>query len=98
MNSLIAAQIKLEVKIKMDLLEKRRQNCSAAPRLCSEISEYLRPWDNNSRESMVKLALEKMEGVSSTADLAAKVSEVVESTILEVLHKGIDEQMRGYMK
>jgi hypothetical protein len=37
-----------------------------------------------------------MEGVEST-DLAARVTEAVESVILGVLHKGIDEQMRGYM-
>lgn len=97
-EGLIAAQIRAEVKIKMDLLEKKRQNSSASPRLCPEISEYLRPWDSNSRQRIVKTALEKMEDIPSTADLAAKISEVVELAILEVLHKGIHEQMRSYMK
>jgi len=81
----------------MDKLETRRLNEKAYPELRNEISRYLRPFDHNFREWIIKIALKKMEGVTST-DLAAKVLEAVESTMLEVLHKGIDEQMREYMK
>jgi hypothetical protein len=80
----------------MDKLEKRWLSPSSYPRLHPEIKEYLSPWDPESRERIAKIALEKMEGVEST-DLAARVTEAVESVILGVLHKGIDEQMRGYM-
>jgi hypothetical protein len=65
-------------------------------KLYSEIEGYLGPSQPGSRERIVKLALAKLEGVRST-DLAAKVSEAVESTILGELHKGIDGQMRSYM-
>lgn len=83
--------------MKMDLLDKRCRDKKLYPDLCGEIETYLRPFDANFRELFIKMALKKMEGVSST-DLSAKVSEAVESAILEVLHKGIDGQMRGYMK
>jgi hypothetical protein len=80
----------------MDTLGIRCNSQSSYPRLHPEIKEYLSPWDPESRERIAKIALEKMEGVESK-DLAARVTEAVESAILGELHKGIDKQMRGYM-
>ena len=98
MEGLIAAQMKLEINTMMDKLERRRQTHSVTSRLCPEISEYLQPGTGESRECIVKLAIEKMQGVSPKADLGARVTEAAEAALLEEFHKGIDQQMRGYMK
>lgn len=98
MEGLIAAQIRVEVTLRMDRLERRRQNSTSSAKLYAEINDYLSPWTAESRDRIIKIALEKMEGVSSTADLAAKVTEAAEGALLEEFHKGIDKQMRGYMK
>jgi hypothetical protein len=95
-QGLIATQIKLEANMKMDKLEVRRSDQKLFMELRHEITHYLRPGDSNYRDRIIKIALEKFEGVTST-DLTARVTEAVESAILGKLHKGIDEQMRGYM-
>jgi hypothetical protein len=83
--------------MKMDKLEARWRDLKLYPELNHEIARHLRPWDSNCRDRIIKIALEKFEGVVST-DLTAKVTEAVESAILGELHKGIDKQMRDYMK
>ncbi|KAH0342883.1 hypothetical protein KCU81_g5500, partial [Aureobasidium melanogenum] len=93
-DGLIAAQVKLEVKIKMDILQQKTGN---RDRLGTETNTYLLPWTPASRESMAMAAREKMEGATS-GDLAAQVTEAVESTIVEKFQKGIDKQLRGLMK
>lgn len=93
-GDLIAAQIKLEVKIKMDALWQRDRDCDP---LGPEIKNYLSPWNPASRERIAKIACEKMEGVTS-GDLAAKATEAVKSTIVEQFQKGIDQQLREIMK
>jgi len=98
MEGLIAAQIKAEVNARMDKLERRRQTSASSARLYAEINDHLSPWTAASRERIVKSAIEKIQGSSSTADLAAKVTEAAEAALLEELHKGIDKQMRDYMK
>jgi hypothetical protein len=83
--------------MRMDKLQERLCNEKLHPGLYSEILNYLRPSQSSSRECIVKNAIEKMKGVSST-DLGARVTEAAEAALLEEFHKGIDKQMRGYMK
>ena len=81
----------------MDKLQTRYENQKQYPELYDEIKYYLRPWEASSRERIVNIAIEKMEGTSST-DLAAKATEAAEAAILEVFHKGIDQELGRYMK
>jgi hypothetical protein len=92
-EGLITTQIKLEVNIKMNKLATKTYTA----RLHPDIVEHLAPSQPTSRERIIKIALENMEGATST-DLTAKVSQAVESAILDEFHKGVDKQMRDYMK
>lgn len=94
LEGLITAQIKLEVKLRMDALGAKLGKDYP---LHYEIQAYLGPTQSDSRERIAKIALEKIEGVAS-ADLAARVTKSVEAAILEVFHKGIDNTLRIYMK
>jgi hypothetical protein len=96
-EGLIATQVKLEIKIRMDKLNERCSTYPSTARLVPEIKGYLSPWESASRERNFNTAVEKMEGVAGT-DLAARVTKAAETALLEEFHKGIDEQMRGYMK
>lgn len=96
MEGLIAAQIRLEVKIRMDKLEERWRNERTYPKLYHGISTYLQPSQSAPRVRIAQNALKKWEGASST-DLAARVTEAAETAILEEFHKGIDKELRGYM-
>lgn len=98
MEGLIAAQIKAEIQTRMDKLQNRLGHPKIHPELYAEIRDYLSPSQSGSRERIVKLAVEKMKGVSPTADLGAIVTEAAEAALLEEFHKGIDKQMRGYMR
>lgn len=93
-DGLITAQVKLEVKIKMDILQNKTGTRDS---LGPEIRTHLSPYTTASRERIAKIACEKMEGATS-GDLAAKVTEAVESTIVEQFQKGIDKQLRDLMK
>jgi hypothetical protein len=83
--------------MRMDKLQERLYNKISHPELHAEISSYLQPSQSSSRERIVKNAIEKMKGVSST-DLGARVTEAAEVALLEEFHKGIDKQMRRYMQ
>ncbi|KAG9653824.1 hypothetical protein KCU95_g15344, partial [Aureobasidium melanogenum] len=93
-DGLITAQVKLEVKIKMDILQNKTGTRDS---LGPEIRTHLSPYTTAPRERIAKIACEKMEGATS-GDLAAKVTEAVESTIVEQFQKGIDKQLRDLMK
>ena len=83
--------------MRMDKLVDRCNNRTLNSELYNEILNHLQPGQSSSRERIVKSAIEKMKGVLST-DLGAKVTEAAEAALLEEFHKGIDKQMRGYMK
>ncbi|KAG9998193.1 hypothetical protein KCU78_g16562, partial [Aureobasidium melanogenum] len=93
-EGLIAAQVKLEVKIKMDIPQNKTGTHDP---LDPEIKTHLSPYTTASRERNAKIACERMEDVTS-GDLAAKVTEAVESTIVEKFQRGIDKQLRDLMK
>ena len=93
MKGLIATQIKLEVKMKMNALTTKAYSSYS---LGGEIKEYLAPSQTGSREHIAKIALEKVEG-NASIDLAARIADAVQSAILEEFHKGIDQRMRSYM-
>ncbi|KAG9965001.1 hypothetical protein KCU61_g2399, partial [Aureobasidium melanogenum] len=78
-DGLIAAQIKLEVKIKMDILQNKT---GTRDPLGPEIKTHLSPYTTASRERIAKIACEKMED-ATPRDLAAKVTEAVKSAIVE---------------
>lgn len=65
--------------------------------LGDEITEYLAPDEPASRERIMKIAHEKMEGVTS-GDLAAKVTQAVEASIVEEFKKGIEKKLRSIME
>ncbi|KAH0367962.1 hypothetical protein KCU65_g4355, partial [Aureobasidium melanogenum] len=93
MKSLLTAQIKLEVKFRMNALStKISLNWALGP----EIKEHLAPEQADSRERIAEIALGKLEGVESV-DLADKVTEAVKAAILDEFHKGIDNKLRKYM-
>jgi hypothetical protein len=96
-EGLIAAQIKIDVNMKMNKLEARWHARKCYPELFAEIRDHLGPSQTDSRERIMEVAIEKMRGISGT-NLAARVTEASEAAILEELHKAIEEQMRGYMK
>ncbi|KAH0230961.1 hypothetical protein KCV06_g6032, partial [Aureobasidium melanogenum] len=93
-ESLVATQIKLEVRLKMSALSSKANSSYI---LGDEIQHYLAPERPSSRERIVKIALEKLEGVAST-DLAVKVTEAVEEAILDEFHKCVDQKLRSYMQ
>lgn len=78
----------------MDALSSR---ANSAYILGNQTTEYLAPAQTDSRERIVKIALEKMKGVESV-DLAVRVTEAVEEAILDEFHKGIDRRLREYMQ
>lgn len=63
MESIIAAQIRAEVNVRMDKLQQRLCNEKPHPELWSEIRDYLTPSHSSSRERIVKSAIEKMHNV-----------------------------------
>ncbi|CAD0084823.1 unnamed protein product [Aureobasidium vineae] len=93
-EDLIATQIMLEVKMRIDALYKK--SVSSAYVLSKEIDQHLEPGQTSSRERIARVALEKLDGVASV-DLAVKVTEAIEAAILEEFHKGIDQKMHMYM-
>jgi hypothetical protein len=82
--------------MRMDKLEQRGHNQTSFPGLYNEIINYLQPSSVNSRERIVKIAIQKMEGITG-ADLGTRVTTAAEAALLEVFHKGIDSLMRSYM-
>ncbi|KAH0353945.1 hypothetical protein KCU83_g2694, partial [Aureobasidium melanogenum] len=95
-GGLIATQIKLEVKLKMSALNSRVESKWTYP-LANEIKEYLAPAQIDSRERIITIALEKLQGFASS-DLKTRVTEEVEAAILEEFHKGVDGRLRDYMQ
>ncbi|KAI5273603.1 hypothetical protein E4T47_03220 [Aureobasidium subglaciale] len=91
-EGLIQAQIKAEVRHKMDTLDKRAYSVP----LQLQIRSHLSPDGATIRQRVADIAYQKMEHVNSP-DLAARVTEAVESAILEEFQKGINKQMREIM-
>ncbi|KAG9547406.1 hypothetical protein KCU71_g16436, partial [Aureobasidium melanogenum] len=98
-EGLIATQIEVQVKLKMATLQKKSGYHMNGMRmhLGDEITEYLAPDEPASRERIMKIAHEKMEGVTS-GDLAAKVTQAVEASIVEEFQKGIEKKLRSIME
>ncbi|CAD0114175.1 unnamed protein product, partial [Aureobasidium uvarum] len=101
LDDLITTQINLEVKLKMKALLDITNAVSFGPSkpkpLRTEIQEYLAPHDPRSEERIVRLAHEKMAGVTS-GDYTAKITEAVMSAIVEEFQKGIEKQLRSLLE